>query len=72
METADNISIFGISLKPINAYVTTGLNVAQTWVFGTLNDLMTDSLVEFENHRTASDFESSLILKKAVFTFGNS
>ena len=69
-----SVTVFGIkaSLSYFSSYITTGVNVVQSWVFGFLHGYLGDALNDFENHRTQDDYDNADILKQAMFTFVNS
>ena len=53
-------------------YIATALNVAQSLFFEFIYVSSKEALNEFENHKTQTDYEDSIIRKNAIFTFTNS
>ena len=58
-------------LAPFTGYLTTALNAIQSLVFENVYQTLKDILTEFENHRTQTDYDDSIIIKNAIFTFVN-
>lgn len=63
---------YRLSLSYFSSYITTALNVGQSWIFAFLHGFVGDALNDYENHRTQDDYDNANILKQAMFTFVNS
>jgi hypothetical protein len=68
------ITVMGyrLSLSYFSSYITTAINVVQSWTFAFLHGYVGDALNDYENHRTQDDYDNANILKQAMFTFVNS